>query len=367
MRRQLLTCLFMGAFSLAKAQQSPVQLPVYPLRVTLETGIPTAYESDPPPPFVLRLHLQNVTKEPLTLTCNSLGAPRLSVKTVATMAEANANLYGDPVGLSKSTSLGQLSPGQGAPYCRSLGEHVVLQPDVDYTYSRSLKAPAAGIHLHHVVWNVSVAGGFAMKSPTAIVDVKAGARPLPTPDQLAYQLALDASGAQWYMRPSGLNPGGRLMFALVDELSRQAFLKELEKRGLDPNLIDLGMAPPTSFPARPAFPHDTRIEVTRTAEGYSFQMMVTNRSSQAVDGHAESCEPLRVTGVADGQVVYQQGNTGCAGVGKLPLPLNFGESNSRIATWSGTNSLGQPVPVGQYRVTMGLGQFVAETLFEVSR
>lgn len=349
----------------AMAQSGPTVLPLSPLVVSLEPMNYHAYEGDPPPYWTLRLHLRNVTGRPLALTCHSFGAPRLSLKTVETAAEVKANLNGAAGGLTGGVSLGQLQPQDDAPYCHSLGGQLILQPNVDYTYARTLKAPPTGTTLHRASWNVTLPNGVAWKSPTMIARVISGKRPEATPDPLAYQLALDASGAQWFMRTSGLATGQRLAFGFVDVLSRQAFLNELGKRGLDPGKVDIWTAPPVTFPPRPAFPHEARIEVTRSGTGYEFKMTVTNFSEQTVDGHAESCEPLRVTRVADGETVWQEGNATCAGMGVLPLPLSRGESNSRSAAWKGTNSLGQAVPSGQYRVTMGLGQFSADAVFEV--
>ena len=360
-----LALLFLVILPLAEAQSGPMLMPPSPMRISLEPLNYHAYEGDPPPPLTLRLHLRNLTDYPLTLTCHSFGAPRLSFKTVATAAEVKAHLNGEASSLPGGVSLGQLQPEEGAPYCRSLREHLILQPNVDYSYSRMLNALPTGTTLHRASWNVTLPDGGPWKSPTVIASVMAGNRPEATPDPLAYQLALDASGAQWFSRSSGAVPGQRLMFAFVDALSRQAFLDELAKRNLDPGKVDISTAPPVTFPARLDFPHLARIHVTRSKEGYSFKMTVTNLSHQPVDGHAESCEPLRVTRVADGVTVWQEGHATCAGVGVLPLPLAYGESNSRTAGWKGTNSLGQAVPAGLYRVTMGLGQFSAETVFEV--
>lgn len=318
-----------------------------------------AYQNDPPPPLTLTLTLRNPTARAVPLKCLSVGGPVLRRFTEVQDGQA----------VHRDEALGELKPQGNAPVCRTVGQVITVPAGGAYTYARTLGPQKPGAQVHYRAgWNVRMRPGSGWLQHAYISAlVVPQDRPVATPNPQAYQRALVASRARWYTRTSISAPADhRLAFGLADELSRQVFLAELKKRGLDASNIDLEVAPPVQFRSRPPFAHSAEVAVTRTTKGYTFTLTVTNNSSAPVGGGASSaCEPLVIERLTDGLRVRQEGNGPCISLGMPAVTLRPGQSNAREAHWDGNDSLGQRVPPGQYRVKMALGQFVGEAVFTV--
>lgn len=329
--------------------------PNAPLTFQMEPGQYHAYRDDPPPPLTLTLTLRNPTTRPVPLMCLTVGAPVLKRFTA----------YQDYREVGTVEHLGPLDPQGQVPTCRRVGEIISVPPRTSFTYTRALGPQKVGAQVEYVAgWNVSLRPGFGwLGRASASALVVPEDRPIPTPNIRAYEQALGASRARWQTVGRGT---GRLVVRLADEHSRDAFLAELSRRGLDPGRVDIEVAPPVGFPGEPSFAHEAAVTAIPTSQGYRFTLKVTNRSSAPVQGGARSaCEPLAVERVSDGVRVWQVGNGPCIDVGMPSVTLRPGQSNTREARWNGADSLGQRVSPGQYRVRMGLGQFVGEALFTV--
>lgn len=344
--------LALGVASSAQAQSAPV------LQFRLDPETYHASQNDPPPPLTLSLTLRNPSAQPMTVTCRAVGGPVLKRFTEI--------LNGKSV--LRDETVGELRPQAGAPVCRRVGERLTLAPRTSYTYTWALGPQTVGAQVHYRSgWNVSAAAGSGwLRSGTVTALVVRENRPIPTPTPQAYQDALDASRALWYTRSSrSSRPDTRLSFGLADELSRQAFLAELKKRGLDPGRVEIEVAPPVQFQKEPTFAHTAAVTVAPEAQGYTFILKVTNRTGQPLKVFQRYCELLAIERVSDGLRMRQLGNGPCPAVAAAPITLRPGESATREATWDGKDSLGRRVPPGQYRVKLGLGQFVGETVFTV--
>lgn len=330
--------------------------PNAPLIFQMQPSQYHAYQNDPPPPLTLTLTLKNPTAQAVSLKCLASGGPVLKR---FTQVQKGREFVG------RDRALGELKPQGNAPLCQRVGQVITVPAGATYTYTRALGMPQAGAQpVYRSGWNVSLRPGFGwLQQAVTFVVVSAEERPLPTPHPEAYLAALGASHAS----SNGVGRGtGRLSISLTDELSRQALLAELKKRGLDPAQIEIEVARPVQFPQKPDFAHSAEVTVQKTTQGYTFTLKVTNRSSRPVEGKAYSvCEPLAVERVSDEQRVWQFGNGGCPSVGVASHLLQPGQSTTRGATWDGKDSLGQRVPPGQYRVKMGLGQFVGEAVFRM--
>ncbi|GAA5511742.1 hypothetical protein Dcar01_00455 [Deinococcus carri] len=316
------------------------------------------YQNDPPPPLTLTLTLKNPTGQAVALKCLAPGGPVLKRFTA----------YQNYQPVNGLEHLGQMQPTGSAPTCREVGEVITVPARTTFTYTRALGPQKVGAQVEYAAgWNVSLRPGFGwLQRAYASALVVPENRPIPTPNPRAYQDALDASHAQWQTRTSRDVPADqRLSFRLADEVSRQAFLAELKKRGLDPSKIDIEVAPPVRFPARPTLAHTAAVTVTPMNKGYTFTMKVTNRTGGPLKTFQSVCEPLAIERVSSGLRVWQVGNGPCPAMAPAAILLQPGQSTTREAKWDGTNSLGQRVPPGQYRVRMGLGQFVGETVFTV--
>lgn len=326
------------------------------LQFRLEPETYHAYQNDPPPPLALTLTLRNPGARPVTVTCRAVGGPVLRRFTEVQGGES----------VHRDEELGELRPQAGAPICRRVGERLTLAPRTSYTYTRALGPQRVGAQVHYRSgWNVSAAAGW-LSSTSVMALVVPGSRPIPTPNPQAYQDALEASRARWYTRSSrSSQPDTRLSFELADELSRQVFLAELKKRGLDAGKVDIEVAPPVRFSKKPTFAHTAAVTVTPTSQGYTFTLKVTNKTGGPLKAFQSYCEPLAIERVSDAGRVWQVGNGPCPSVDIPPITLKPGESTTREATWDGKDSLGRRVPPGGYRVRMGLGQFVGEARFTV--
>ncbi|GAA5511743.1 hypothetical protein Dcar01_00456 [Deinococcus carri] len=185
-----------------------------------------------------------------------------------------------------------------------------------------------------------------------------------TPWPLLYRLALKFSHAQIYGTEDG---DGRLTFNFVDDLSRAAFMNTLRHWHLDARRVDLRVAPAVRFPANnnPYWHASRRLAVTSGKSGYTFTLTVTNRAAQTLNAWQHPCDPVAVERFSDSVYVFQQGNGPCPTVGHTPVPLQPGQSATRRFQWDGRDSLGQPVPSGQYRVRMAFGQVTGEAVFTV--
>ncbi|WP_022803221.1 hypothetical protein [Deinococcus ficus] len=348
--RPLLPWLILPALSTAHAE------PNAPLVFRLEPAQYHAYRSDPPPPLTLTLFLSNPTSRPVTLTCRSTGGPVLKRFTE----------YQDFKPVNVTDSLGHFQPVGPAPTCSRVGQTLTLPAHARYTYTRALGPQRPGVQLSYAAgWHVSLRPGFSWLSRAHMLVVVVNAdRPVPTSNPQAYRVAIAASGATIYTAGSGT---GRLRYGVADEASRQAMLAELKKRALDPNGIDIEVAPPVTFPPAPTFPHTARVDVRRSPQGHVFTLTVTNRSGRTVEGGARSaCEPAAIDRVVDGVRVWQVGNGPCISLGMPRVPLAPGASVTRTLTWDGRDSLHRPVPAGTYRVTVGQGQFTGTATFTVN-
>lgn len=351
-RLWLPAALALGLASSAQTQSAPV------LQFRLEPETYHAYQNDPPPPLALTLTLRNPSARPMTVTCRAVGGPVLKRFTEVQDGES----------VLRDETVGELRPQAGAPLCRRVGERLTLAPRTSYTYTRALGPQTVGAQVHYRSgWNVSAAAGSGwLRSNSAMALVVPGSRPTPTPNPQAYQDALEASRARWYTRSSrSSRPDTRLSFGLADELSRQAFLAELKKRGLDPSRVEIEVAPPVQFQEKPTFAHTAAVTVAPEAQGYTFTLKVTNRTGQPLKVFQRYCELLAIERVSDGLRMWQVGNGPCPAVAAAPITLRPGESTTREATWDGKDSLGRRVLPGQYRVRLALGQFVGETVFKV--
>ena len=317
-----------------------------------------AYQNDSPPPLTLTLTLKNSTARPVPLKCLAVGGPVLRRFTEFQNGQA----------VHRDESLGELKPWGNAPVCREVGQIITVPAGVTYTYVRDMGVPKVGAQVHYRAgWNVSVRPGSGwLQHAYASALVVAQDRLIPTPNPEAYQQALNKSRAQWYTRSSPGVPGDqRLSFGLADELSRQAFLAEMGKRGLDPSKLEIEVAPPVRFSTPAGAPALVGVRAFPQGQGFRFRMQVRNTGKAALRVDLRTCEPLAVERVADGLRLWQVGNGPCPAMAAAPIFLPPGQSTSREARWDGRNSLGQRVPSGQYRVKMGLGQFVGETVFTV--
>ncbi|WP_104990445.1 hypothetical protein [Deinococcus sp. NW-56] len=351
-RLWLPAALALGLASSAQAQSAPV------LQFRLEPETYHAYQNDPPPPLALTLTLRNPSARPITVTCRAVGGPVLKRFTEVQDGES----------VLRDETVGELRPQAGAPLCRRVGERLTLAPRTSYTYTRALGPQTVGAQVHYRSgWNVSAAAGSGwLRSGTVTALVVPGSRPTPTPNPQAYQDALEASRARWYTRSSrSSRPDTRLSFGLADELSRQAFLAELNKRGLDPSRVEIEVAPPVRFPAKPTPAQTASVTVTPAAQGYRFTLKVTNRTGQPLEVAQSYCEPLAIERVPGGLRMWQLGNGPCPAVAAGSITLRPGESTTSEARWDGQDSLGRRVLPGQYRVRLALGQFVGETVFTV--
>lgn len=342
--------LAVGLASPAQAQATS------PLQFRLDPEQYHAYQNDPPPPLTLTLTLRNPSAQPVTVTCRAVGGPVLRRFTE----------FQDGKSVLRDETVGELRPQAGAPVCRRVGERLTLPPRTGYTYTRALGPQKLGAQVHYRSgWNVSAAAGSGwLRSGTVMALVVPQDRPTPTPNPQAYRAALRASRAQVYTAGSG---EGQLSYGLADDLSRQAFLAELKKRGLDPSRVEIEVASPVRFPSKPTVAHSATVTVTPAAQGYAFTLKVTSRTDQPLEVTQSYCEPLAIERVPGGLRLWQRGNGPCQSVGVAPITLQPGESTTREARWDGQDSLGRRVPPGQYRVRMGLGQFVGETVFTVTR
>ncbi|EYB66633.1 hypothetical protein DEIPH_ctg079orf0013 [Deinococcus phoenicis] len=332
--------------------------PNAPLIFQLQPTQYHAYRNDPPPPLTLTLTLQNPTAQAVPLKCLAVGAPVLKRFTA----------YQNGQAVNRLEQLGQLAPVGNAPTCREVGEVLAVPARTTSTYTRALGPQKVGAQVEYVAgWNVSLRPGFGwLQRASASALVVPEDRPIPTPHPRAYQDALDASHAEWQTRTSRDVPADqRLSFRLADQVSRQAFLAELKKRGLDAGKIDIEVAPPVRLPTRPGFAHAAQVVVLPTNKGYTFALKVTNRTGGPLKVYQAVCEPLALERVSGGLRVWQVGNGPCPAMAPAALLLQPGQSTTREARWDGTNSVGQRVPTGQYRVRMGLGQFVGEAVFTV--
>ncbi|MPY65555.1 hypothetical protein F8S09_02450 [Deinococcus sp. SDU3-2] len=346
-----------AAFALEVAASTHAQsAPVLQFRLDPEGY--HAYQNDPPPPLTLTLTLRNPGPRPVTVTCRAVGGPVLKRFTE----------FQDGESVLRDETVGELRPQAGAPVCRRVGERLTLAPRTSYTYARALGPQTVGAQVHYRSgWNVSAAAGSGwLRSGTVTALVVPGSRPIPTPTPQAYQDALDASHARWYTRSSrSSRPETRLSFGLADELSREAFLAELKKRGLDPGRVDIEVAPPVQFQKKPTLSHTAAVTVASEAQGYAFTLKVTNRTGQPLKVFQQYCELLAIERVSDGLRMWEVGNGPCPAVGVAPITLQPSESTTREARWDGKDSLGRRVPPDQYRVRLGLGQFVGEAVFTV--
>ncbi|MBB5233089.1 BsuPI-related putative proteinase inhibitor [Deinococcus budaensis] len=351
-RFRLSAALVLALAACAQAQTAPA------LQFRLEPEGYHAYQNGPPPPLTLTLTLRNPSTAPVTLTCRALGGPVLKRFTEFLNGES----------LLRDETVGELRPQAGAPVCRRVGERLTLAPRTSYTYARALGPQKVGAQVHYRSgWNVSAAAGSGwLRSGTVTALVVRGNRPIPTPNPQAYHDALDASRARWYSRSSrSSRPDTLLSFELADELSREAFLAELKKRGLNLGAIEIEVAPPARFPTKPTLAHSAAVTVAPEAQGYAFTLKVTNKTDGPLETYQSACDPLAIERVSDGLRVWQMGNGPCQTVGPLVTVLQPGESTTREARWDGQDSLGRRVPPGQYRVRLGLGQFVGEAVFTV--
>ncbi len=177
-----------------------------------------------------------------------------------------------------------------------------------------------------------------------------------------YCQALQSSGVK--VLGTGLYIGNKFFVDLPDQQAADAFLDALRQRGLDPARVELMLARPAQLPEPSRWPDTTQVVTRDTPAGYEFTLTVTRRGLNPVTYQPQSCEAAYIERVPGGERVWQDGSGFCAGVGILPATLAPGHSVSRTVRWDGQNSLGQRQP-GLYRVRIGLGPFVGETVFVV--
>ncbi|MDO4264090.1 MAG: hypothetical protein Q4C67_07820 [Deinococcus sp.] len=313
-----------------------------------------AYRNDPPPPLTLTLHLQNPSAKPVTLKCLSTGTPILKKWTV----------YQNGNSVNKDEDLGQMQPVGEAPRCQRVGEVLTLPAGAKYTYTRALGPQKVGAQVEYRAgWNVSLRPGSSWLSRAyASALVVPQDRPIPTPNLRAYEAALHASRARWDSVGRGT---GRLSVQLADEVSRQAFLGELKKRGLDAGFVDIRVNGPVQFPDRqPSADLKPTLTVKPDAKGYALTLTVTNTGKAVQDFWFHSCDPYAVQRVQGDLTVWQRGGI-CTTEGNSMGQLKPGESHTRTLHWDGKNSIGQRVGPGKYRARVALGNVVGETVFEV--
>lgn len=346
--RRFLPFLLLCAASLAHAE------PNAPLTFRLSPEQYHAYQNDPPPPLTLTLHLQNPSAKPVTLKCLSTGAPILKKWTQ----------FQDGQAVNVGETVGQMQPVGDAPLCTSVGQVLTLPAGADYSYTRTLGTPKVGAQVsYNAGWNVSLRPGFSwLSGARTFVVVAAQNRPIPTPNMKAYQDALYASRARWDSVGRGT---GRLSVRLADEVSRQAFLSELQKRGLDAQFVDIEVNGAVQFPTKKAAT-DLRptLSVKRDPKGYALTLTVTNTGKTVREFSFHSCDPYAVQRVSDGLTVWQRGGI-CTTEGNSVGQLKPNESHTRTLHWDGKDSIGRRVAAGQYRAQVALGDVVGETVFEV--
>lgn len=346
--RRLFPFLLFCAASLAHAE------PNAPLTFRLSPEQYHAYQNDPPPPLTLTLHLQNPSAKPVTLKCLSVGTPIVK----------KATGYQNGHWVGKVEELGQMQPAPDAPRCSEVGEVLTLPAGAKYTYTRAVGPQKVGAQLDYVAgWNVSLRPGSSwLSGARTFVVVAAQNRPTPTPNMTAYQDALYASRARWDSVGRGT---GRLRVQLADEVSRQAFLSELQKRGLDAQFVDIEVNGAVQFPTKRASA-DLRptLSVKRDAQGYALTLTVTNTGKTVQEFWFHSCDPYAVQRVSDGLAVWQRGAI-CTTEGNSVGQLRPNESHTRTLHWDGKDSVSGRVAAGQYRAKVALGDVVGETVFEV--
>ncbi|ADY26278.1 hypothetical protein Deipr_1126 [Deinococcus proteolyticus MRP] len=177
----------------------------------------------------------------------------------------------------------------------------------------------------------------------------------------AYEAAFEASGAIGFSATAPQNSEGKqLAFILWDERAMQAFVAELDKRGLDLSPLYLGTIDPTEFPEPSSLPHEANIRQTAP---FHFALTIRNTGESAWTFRPDGgCAPMVIESLS-GERLWQQGPNACAGVGQLPVEVLPGQTYTQTFAWDGKDSARQPIPPSIYRVRLGSGPFSAQTLF----